>query len=107
MLQTTHDGNAFARVRMVRVSVQPQTTVPGQYLAVSKGTMSEAELHILKARMLEGRRAKARRGELGKAIPMGICGGRRGKPSWIRTNRRKRRSGWYSNCSIGFAQLGR
>jgi hypothetical protein len=33
--------------------------------------MSEAELHILKARMLEGRRAKARRGELGKAIPMG------------------------------------
>ena len=36
-----------------------------------KGTMSEAELHILKARMLEGRRAKARRGELGKAIPMG------------------------------------
>jgi DNA invertase Pin-like site-specific DNA recombinase len=36
-----------------------------------KGTMSEAELHILKARMLEGRRAKARRGELGKTLPMG------------------------------------
>ncbi len=36
-----------------------------------KGTMSEAELHILKARMLEGRRAKARRGELSKAVPMG------------------------------------
>jgi DNA invertase Pin-like site-specific DNA recombinase len=36
-----------------------------------KGTMSEAELHILKTRMLEGRRAKARRGELGKAVPMG------------------------------------
>src|SRR5215831_16224882 len=33
--------------------------------------MSEAELHILKARMLEGPRAKARRGELGKAVPMG------------------------------------
>jgi hypothetical protein len=29
--------------------------------------MSEAELHILKARMLEGRHAKARRGELGMA----------------------------------------
>lgn len=27
--------------------------------------------HILKARMLEGRRAKARRGELGKPVPMG------------------------------------
>lgn len=36
-----------------------------------KGTMSEAELHILKARMLAGRRAKAARGELGKAVPMG------------------------------------
>jgi Recombinase len=33
--------------------------------------MSEAELHVLKARMLEGRRAKARRGELGKPVPMG------------------------------------
>ena len=36
-----------------------------------KGTMSEAELHILKARMLAGRKAKAGRGELGKAVPMG------------------------------------
>ena len=30
-------------------------------------TMSEAELHIIEARMLEGRRAKARRGEVGMA----------------------------------------
>ena len=29
------------------------------------------ELHILKVRMLERRRAKARRGELGKPVPMG------------------------------------
>ena len=36
-----------------------------------KGTMSEAELHILKARMLAGRNAKARRGELNKPLPMG------------------------------------
>jgi len=36
-----------------------------------KGTMSEAELHILKARMLAGRKAKAGRGELGKSVPMG------------------------------------
>ncbi|MCP4042629.1 MAG: recombinase family protein, partial [Gammaproteobacteria bacterium] len=36
-----------------------------------KGTMSEAELHILKQRMLEGKRAKARRGELGIRPPMG------------------------------------
>jgi DNA invertase Pin-like site-specific DNA recombinase len=38
-----------------------------------KGTMSEAELHILKQRMLEGKRAKARRGELGMQVPMGYC----------------------------------
>jgi DNA invertase Pin-like site-specific DNA recombinase len=36
-----------------------------------KGTMSEAELHILKQRMLEGKRAKARRGELAWRLPMG------------------------------------
>ena len=44
-----------------------------------KGTMSEAELHILKARMLAGRKAKARRGELGKPVhgALGIHQGRR------------------------------
>src|SRR6202161_3325925 len=36
-----------------------------------KGTMSEAELHILQARMLAGRNAKARRGDLDKPVPMG------------------------------------
>ena len=38
-----------------------------------KGTMSEAELHIQKGRMLAGRLAKARRGELGKSVPMGYA----------------------------------
>jgi len=36
-----------------------------------KGTMSEAELHIIKQRMLSGKKAKARRGELGMQVPMG------------------------------------
>jgi DNA invertase Pin-like site-specific DNA recombinase len=36
-----------------------------------KGTMSEAELHVLKQRMVEGKKAKARRGELGMQLPMG------------------------------------
>jgi DNA invertase Pin-like site-specific DNA recombinase len=36
-----------------------------------KGTMSEAELHILKQRLLEGKRAKARRGELHLLLPRG------------------------------------
>jgi len=38
-----------------------------------KGTMSEAELHILKQRMLEGRNAKARRGELWMRLPIGYA----------------------------------
>jgi DNA invertase Pin-like site-specific DNA recombinase len=36
-----------------------------------KGTMSEAELHILRQRLLAGQRAKARRGELGMSVPIG------------------------------------
>jgi excisionase family DNA binding protein len=48
---------------------------PGTYndrlLLGLKGTMSEAELHIMKGRMLEGRRAKATRGELVIGLPRG------------------------------------
>jgi len=36
-----------------------------------KGTLSEAELHLLKQRMLAGRLAKARRGELPLPLPAG------------------------------------
>lgn len=48
---------------------------PSQYndrlLLGLKGTMSEAELHILKQRMQQGRLHKARRGELAKPVPLG------------------------------------
>jgi DNA invertase Pin-like site-specific DNA recombinase len=33
--------------------------------------MSEAELHVLKQRLLAGKHAKAARGELGQRVPMG------------------------------------
>jgi DNA invertase Pin-like site-specific DNA recombinase/transposase-like protein len=36
-----------------------------------KGTWSEAELHILKQRLLQGKLQKARRGELGSMLPIG------------------------------------
>src|SRR5215471_11853270 len=36
-----------------------------------KGTMSEAELHVLKQRMMQGKLNKARRGELGLLLPIG------------------------------------
>ncbi len=38
-----------------------------------KGTMSEAELHIIKQRMLQGKLQKARRGELGMRLPIGYA----------------------------------
>src|SRR5438270_1181720 len=50
---------------------------PAQYndrlLLGLKGTMSEAELHVLKQRMLQGKLAKARRGELGMRVPIGYA----------------------------------
>jgi hypothetical protein len=36
-----------------------------------KGTMSEAELHVLRQRLDQGRRNKAQRGELGLPVPVG------------------------------------
>jgi DNA invertase Pin-like site-specific DNA recombinase len=48
---------------------------PSQYndrlLLGLKGTMSEAELHIIKQRMMQGKRNKAERGELGFSVPIG------------------------------------
>ena len=48
---------------------------PSQYndrlLLGLKGTMSEAELHILKQRMIQGKRNKAQRGALGFNVPIG------------------------------------
>lgn len=40
-----------------------------------KGTMSEAELHVLRARLQGGIRNKAERGELRKALPVGLMWG--------------------------------
>ena len=42
-----------------------------------KGTMSEAELHILRARLLGGIRNKAARGELRRVCPSASSGARR------------------------------
>ena len=48
---------------------------PSQYndrlLLGLKGSMSEAELHVIKQRMVQGKRNKAQRGELGFIVPIG------------------------------------
>jgi DNA invertase Pin-like site-specific DNA recombinase len=52
---------------------------PGQFndrlVLGMKGTMSEAELHILRARLEGGVRSKAARGELKRALPTGLVWG--------------------------------
>jgi DNA invertase Pin-like site-specific DNA recombinase len=52
---------------------------PGLYndrlLLGLKGTMSEAELHVIRARLLGGIRNKAARGELRRALPIGFVWG--------------------------------
>jgi DNA invertase Pin-like site-specific DNA recombinase len=44
-----------------------------------KGTMSEAELHMLRARLIGGQLAKASRGELEMKLPVGLVYGSDGK----------------------------
>jgi len=44
-----------------------------------KGTMSEAELHVLRARLLGGQLSKARRGELQMGLPVGLVYGADGQ----------------------------
>jgi len=44
-----------------------------QLLLGLKGTMSQAELHFIKARLLGGKKNKARKGELCSPLPVGFC----------------------------------
>src|SRR5436190_20199887 len=48
-----------------------QKAVLGQYVAVSKGTMSEMELSLFRQRSLEALKQKARRGELFLTVAIG------------------------------------
>ena len=62
---------------MLRTSVSVDTlrcsTIAG--LFGLKGTMSEAELHLLRARLDGGIRNKAARGELRRGLPVGFVWG--------------------------------
>src|SRR6266581_9435849 len=52
-----------------------------------KGTISEAELHLIRQRMWTGRIAKARRGELAVRCRPGWSAARPGRWCWTRTSR--------------------
>src|SRR6202162_4647320 len=72
-----------------------------------KGTMSEAELHILKARMLEGRRSKAGGANSASRCRWGIYDARQARWRSIPMSRRRQRSARCSNCSSGSARSAR
>ena len=85
---------------------------PGTYndrlLLGLKGTMSEAELHILKAR-IPGRGGAGQRGGGawgGGARRAVLCSVPRARWRLIRTSRSVRRSGWCSTCSSAAGRSG-
>jgi DNA invertase Pin-like site-specific DNA recombinase len=51
-----------------------------------KGTMSEAELHVLRARLEGGIRSKAARGELRRALPVGLVWGQADGEVWLHSD---------------------
>ena len=69
-----------------------------------KGTMSEAELHVLRARLRGGILNKARRGELEAPLPIGFVYALMGASGSIRTSRSKGRCGCSSRPSAGPAR---
>ena len=58
-----------------------------------KGTMSEAELHFIRARLQGGILSKARRGELPMPLPVGLVRTRPGRSCSTRTPPSSTRSG--------------
>ena len=75
---------------MAKVLYDP-TDYNDRLLLGLRGMMNEAELYILKGRMHEGRRNKAKRGDLLNHPPMGMCEVR---TVIIISSRMSRRSGW-------------
>ncbi|WP_240540266.1 recombinase family protein [Paracoccus sp. pheM1] len=72
-----------------------------------KGSISEFELGVIRARMLDAARAKARRGELRISVPMAISGIARPASASIPTSGSSRSSGWSSSDSASSAAHGR
>ena len=58
-----------------RDGIYDPSTINGRLLLGLKGTMSEAELHIIRARLDGGIRNKAARGELRRGLPVGFVWG--------------------------------
>jgi DNA invertase Pin-like site-specific DNA recombinase len=71
-----------------------------------KGTISEAELHLLKFRMDEGRRAKAQRGELAFQLLRGYQRRSDGSAAFDPTSRYRQPSAWSSPCLSAWAACG-
>jgi len=72
-------GRGTTNVRAVREAGNFLESSSAAALLGIKGTMSEAERHVLKQRMIQGKLTKARRGELGMTVPIGYLRRRSGE----------------------------
>jgi DNA invertase Pin-like site-specific DNA recombinase len=72
-----------------------------------KGMMSEAELHLIRARLDGGLRNKAERGELRLALPVGLDRDDEDASCCVRMSRFATRSSGCSRCGGGLARPGR
>ena len=73
-----------------------------------KGTMAEAELHLIRARLGGGLRNKAKRGELEQNLPVGLDRDENGRDRACRpTSRSVTRSSGCSACGGGWGPRGR
>jgi DNA invertase Pin-like site-specific DNA recombinase len=71
-----------------------------------KGMISETELHLLKFRMDEGRRANAQRGELAFQLLRGYQRRADGSAAFDPTSRYRQPSAWSSPCLSAWAACG-
>ncbi|MCA1701443.1 MAG: recombinase family protein, partial [Actinobacteria bacterium] len=72
-----------------------------------KGTMSEAELHLIRARLDGGLRNKAQRGELRLALPVGLDRDDDDRMSCVPMRRSATRSSGSSSCGTSSARRAR
>src|SRR3989475_1936088 len=86
-------GRRFITLILDEDGIYDPTHFNDRLLLGLKGTMSEAELHVLKARLQGGILNKARRGELQSPLRSALFTTQRTNPCWTRINRFRRACG--------------
>jgi len=67
---TDHNRNCFPKQSLPHIRAVQHTVL---FVLGLKGTMAQAELHFIRARLLGGKLNKAQKGELRFPLPVGLC----------------------------------